>query len=45
MDELFLAQFRTTIESASERLLEISEGETEKPLKDGWCAKQILTLD
>ncbi len=42
MDENFLTEFSAAIESASERLLEISEAETEKPLRNGWCAKQIL---
>lgn len=42
MNENFLIEFRVAIESASERLLEIPEAETEKPLGDGWCAKQIL---
>lgn len=42
MDEQFLREFESAIESASERLLEIPEAETEKPLGDGWCAKQIL---
>ena len=42
MDEKFLSQFRATLESASERLLEIPEVETEALLNDGWCAKQIL---
>lgn len=42
MDETFLTEFRAAIESASERLLKISEAETEKPLNDGWGAKQIL---
>ena len=42
MDESFLTEFRATLETASERLLEIPEAETEAPLNDGWCAKQIL---
>lgn len=42
MDNLFLDQFRNTLESASERLLEIPEAETEIPLEGGWCAKQLL---
>ncbi len=42
MDEQFLRAFEAAIESASERLLEIPEAETEKPLDNGWCAKQIL---
>lgn len=42
MNESFLQEFAATLESASERLLEIPEAETEKPLGDGWCAKQIL---
>ncbi len=42
MNENFLAEFRTTLESASERLLVLPEAETEAPLDDGWCAKQIL---
>lgn len=42
MDETFLAEFTSTLESASERLLEIPEAETETPLGGGWCAKQIL---
>lgn len=42
MDTQFLDLFCDTIESASERLLEIPEAETEKPLGDGWCVKQIL---
>ncbi len=42
MNEAFLTQFRATLESASARLLEIPEVETEAPLNDGWCAKQIL---
>lgn len=42
MDEKFLAEFRAALESASERLLEIPEAETEVALSDGWCAKQIL---
>ena len=42
MDELFLREFESVIESASERLLEIPETETEKALDGGWCAKQIL---
>lgn len=42
MNESFLQEFAATLESASERLLEIPEAETEKSLGDGWCAKQIL---
>jgi hypothetical protein len=42
MDNSFLDDFRTTLESASERLLEIPEAETEVALADGWCAKQVL---
>lgn len=42
MDTLFLDDFRSTLESASERLLEIPEAETEVALADGWCAKQVL---
>lgn len=42
MDEQFSREFEFTIESASERLLEIPEAETEKPLVGDWCAKQIL---
>lgn len=42
MDKSFLLEFRATLKSASERLLEIPEAETEKPMRDGWCAKQIL---
>lgn len=42
MDEQFLREFEFTIESASERLLEIPEAETEKALEGGWCAKQLL---
>ncbi len=42
MNKAFLAQFRATLEAASTRLLEIPEVETEAPLNDGWCAKQIL---
>jgi hypothetical protein len=38
----FLVEFRTTIESASERLLDLPEVETEAALNGGWCAKQIL---
>src|SRR5947207_5943090 len=42
MDNRFLDEFRTTLESASERLLEIPEAETEVALEGGWCAKQLL---
>src|SRR5437016_4232159 len=42
MDESFLAEFRTTLESAAERLLEVPEAETEVAGSGGWCAKQIL---
>lgn len=42
MDYRFLTEFRSTLESASERLLELPEAETEAPLSGGWCAKQIL---
>lgn len=42
MDSAFLTDFRTTLESASERLLEIPEAETEVPLNGGWSAKQVL---
>ena len=42
MDAAFLDQFRTTLESAAERLLEIPEAETEAAGEGGWCAKQIL---
>lgn len=42
MDDQFLSQFRSTLESAAERLLEIPEVETEAAFGDGWCAKQIL---
>src|SRR5438105_216609 len=42
MDITFLDEFRTTLESASERLLEIPEAETEIALDGGWCAKQLL---
>lgn len=42
MNEQFLQEFAATLESASERLLEIPEAETEKPLGGDWCAKQIL---
>lgn len=38
----FLDEFRETLESASERLLEFPEAETEAVIGDGWCAKQIL---
>lgn len=42
IDLNFLQEFAATLESASERLLEIPEAETEAPLDGGWCAKQIL---
>jgi len=42
MNELFLSEFRTTLESASERLLEIPEAETEVALGGEWSAKQVL---
>src|SRR5581483_3661387 len=42
MDDSFLTEFRDTIEQAEGQLLEIPEVETEKPLKSGWTAKQIL---
>lgn len=35
MNESFLQEFAATLESASERLLEIPEAETEKSLGDG----------
>lgn len=38
----FITEFATTLESASERLLEIPEAETEVALRGGWSAKQIL---
>lgn len=42
MDENFLAEFSSTLEAASERLLEIPEAETEVVPEGGWSAKQIL---
>lgn len=42
MDVNFLTEFASVLESASERLLEIPEAETEVALQGGWCAKQIL---
>lgn len=42
MDESFLQDFSNTVETASERLLEIPEAETETALDGDWCAKQIL---
>lgn len=42
MDKNFLVEFRATLESASERLLQIPEAEAEASSHDSWCAKQIL---
>lgn len=42
MDDAFLSTFRDTIETSSEKLLEIPEAESEKPMEGGWSAKQIL---
>ncbi|MCC7163904.1 MAG: DinB family protein [Anaerolineae bacterium] len=42
MDSTFLAEFRATLESAPERLLQIPEAETEAPGADGRSAKQVL---
>lgn len=42
MDENFLSAFNNALEFAADRLLEIPEAATEVPLRDGWCAKQIL---
>ena len=42
MQDKFLSTFRDTIETASERLLEIPEAESDKPMAGGWSAKQIL---
>lgn len=42
MDSTFLAEFRSTLESASERLMQVPEAETEAVGTDGWSAKQVL---
>ena len=42
MDSIFLAEFRNTLEAASERLMQVPEAETEAVGADGWCAKQVL---
>src|SRR4030095_3633389 len=42
MDRYFLQDFRATLESTEQRLLEIPEAETERLLRAGWSAKQVL---
>src|SRR6187200_2584241 len=42
MDSSFLAEFRNMLESASERLMQVPEAETEAVGADGWSAKQAL---